>query len=94
MQAPLALDELGDCIPAADNAAALTERMVIVECLNRFLDSLPQDTRILFLRRYWYWRSVRDLASDFGITESKVKMVLMRTRNDLRLYLEKEGIVL
>jgi len=94
VQAPLALDELGDCIPAADNAAALTERMVIVECLNRFLDSLPQDTRILFLRRYWYWRSVRDLASDFGITESKVKMVLMRTRNDLRLYLEKEGIVL
>jgi RNA polymerase sigma-70 factor (ECF subfamily) len=46
------------------------------------------------MRRYWYVSSVKDIANDYGITESKVKMSLLRSRNLLKEVLEKEGIAL
>ena len=36
--------------------------------------------------------SIKEICADFGMSESKVKMMLMRLRNDFRVYLEKEGI--
>lgn len=46
------------------------------------------------MRRYWYLSSVKEIAEDFGMGESKVKMSLLRSRNQLRKLLEKEGITL
>ena len=60
--------------------------------LNDFLESLPKETRLLFLRRYWHADTIAEIATRYGITESKVKMQLSRTRTKLRTYLEKEGI--
>lgn len=94
IQTPLALEELGDCIPAADSSTELTESMVIVEVLNQFLEEQPREQRVLFMRRYWYWSSIREIAQDYDMTESKVKMVLLRMRSALRQRLEQEGIVL
>ena len=39
-------------------------------------------------------KSVKEIAEDYGITESKVKMSLLRSRNQLKAALEKEGIAL
>jgi len=47
---------------------------------------------MIFLRRYWHGESVAEIARRFGITQSKVKTSLHRTREELRAYLEKEGI--
>ena len=47
---------------------------------------------MIFLRRYWYLDTVAQIARRYGITESKVKMQLSRTREKLRLFLQKEGI--
>ena len=66
--------------------------LALVQVLNRFLSGLSAEARIIFLRRYWYFCSVREIARDFGIGESKVKMSLMRSRNQLRAMLEREGI--
>ena len=60
--------------------------------LNAFLASLTYDSRVIFLRRYWYLDSVAEIASRMGITESKVKTQLHRTRAKLHAFLEKEGI--
>lgn len=49
---------------------------------------------MIFLRRYWYSDSVREIAQRYRITQSKVKTQLHRTRNKLRSYLEQEGIAL
>ena len=46
------------------------------------------------MQRYWYLRPISEIAEEFSMSESKVKMILHRTRNTLKEVLEKEGIVL
>jgi RNA polymerase sigma-70 factor (ECF subfamily) len=62
--------------------------------LDRFLAGLKPETRKLFLRRYWYASPIRDIARDYGMSVSKVKTSLFRTREKLRVFLEQEGITL
>lgn len=57
-----------------------------------FLESLPKDSRLIFLRRYWYLDTIAEIAQRYGMTESKVKMQLSRTKEKLRVFLEKEDI--
>lgn len=84
-------DEMALCIPdeAREREIAGRELGCI---LNAFLESLPKESRMIFLRRYWYVETVAEIAARYGIGESKVKMQLSRTRNKLRVYLEKEEI--
>ena len=93
-QTELALEELRECIPASDCVEQVIDDMQLAETINAFLDTLPAETRKIFVRRYWYLSPVREIASDYEVSESKVKMKLMRTRNKLRKVLEKEGISL
>ena len=86
------LDELSECVAGDHPQDQLLDRMVITECLNRFLDSLKPEERKLFVRRYWYMSTVKEIAEMYGISESKVKMSLLRTRGKLRETLVKEGI--
>ena len=88
---PLVLDELRQCA-AQDPAAQLVDELAFVERMNRFLGALPPEKRKIFMRRYWYCSSIREIAADFSLSESKVKMVLLRTRRALKAFLEKEGI--
>lgn len=93
-QTIFALAELQECIPSADNTENIVDDLALVEVLNRFLGGLSKERRIIFMRRYWYFCSIKEIASSYSISESKVKMSLMRSRNELRNILEKEGIVL
>ena len=90
----VALDELSACIPVADTTETIAEQQALTDALDRFLDALKSEQRKIFLRRYWYISSIREIASDFGISESKVKTTLLRTRTALKEHLEKEGIAL
>jgi len=87
-----ALEELSQCIPAG--GGDLAEGMALTELLEHFLEELAPENRRLFLRRYWYLYSVRELATAEKVSESAVKMRLMRMRQALREYLEKEGVTL
>lgn len=89
---PLALDELSDCIGRASEMERLPDRMLLMDCLNRFLAQEEETSRRIFLRRYWYLCPVREIAEELGYTESKVKMSLLRARKRLRTLLEKEEI--
>ena len=88
-----AFDELRDCLPGTDNTTNIADDIILKEALNKFLWSLPIQIRKIFIRRYWYMSTIKEISSDFNISESKTKMVLMRTRNSLKNFLEKEGIV-
>ena len=90
----IALEELGDCVSSSESLDDHADEMVLEDTLNRFLASLSAEHRKIFMRRYWYVSSVKEIADDYGITESKVKMSLLRSRNQLKAVLEKEGIAL
>ena len=81
------------CIPDKyDQQREDSER--IAAALTGFLRELPEDQRLIFMRRYWFSDSVKAVAERFGISESKVKTTLFRVRAKLREHLEKEDIVL
>ena len=84
-------DEMELCIPDTSRDREL-EGKELGRIMNAFLESPPKDTRLIFLRRYWHVDTIAEIAARYGITESKVKMQLSRTRDKLRTYLEKEGI--
>ena len=86
----LALEELEECVPGCDGN--MSEDIAIRDALNGFLGSLKPEHRKIFLRRYWYLSPVKEIAEDYCIGESKVKMILLRTREKLRVHLETEGI--
>ena len=90
----LSLDELGECVASNDAVDDRISAQELADVLNRFLASQSRDARRVFMCRYWYFDSVHDIAARFGFSESKVKMTLKRTRDDLASYLEKEGVVL
>lgn len=84
------LDELTDCIPAID--APIPDDIVLRDAINAFLESLDSTRRIIFVRRYWYMYSIKEIAKSTGCSVSNVKVTLMRTRENFKAYLEKAGI--
>ena len=90
----LSLQELEGCIPFGRNFDEEMEARHLAELLNQFLRQLPEDDRNVFVCRYWRCDSVASIAKQFSFGESKVKMMLLRTRTKLRRYLEKEGVFL
>lgn len=93
-QTELVLSELEDCIPAQDSVEQIIEEMVLTKSINQFLRAQPRQKRNIFIRRYWYLYSLRDIATAYGMSESKAASLLFRMRNDLKSHLEKEGITL
>lgn len=83
--------EMEMCIPDTRRDREL-EGKELGRIMNAFLESLPKDTRLIFLRRYWHVDTIAEIAARYGMTESKVKMQLSRTRAKLQTYLESEGI--
>ena len=83
--------ELEECIPGPDHTQELVDGMALGEALNAFLKALPEEPRNIFLRRYWFFDPVGDIARRYGLTQSKVKTTLFRTRQGLRDHLTKEG---
>ena len=92
----LAMEELQICVPnhSSESEEKITDDLTLTDALNRFLASLKPERRMIFVQRYWYFSSVKEIAADFGIGESKVKMSLLRTRKELGAFLEKEGVLL
>jgi len=90
----IAFDELEECVPTGYSIEDHMEIQEITNAMNRFLDVLSEDERRVFLCRYWYFDSISDIAKRFGFGQSKVKMMLLRTRNKLLAHLKTEGVVI
>lgn len=79
------------CIPDMSRNGELS-KIELRDTMERFLEGLPKETRLIFLRRYLYLDTTAEIAARYGINESKVKTQLHRTRTKLRSHLAKEGI--
>lgn len=87
------VEELNNCcIASREDVESVADNLTIKTALNQYLESLPVKNRKIFMRRYWYMSTIKEIAADFSLSESNVKMTLLRMRNDLKAFLEKEGI--
>ena len=68
------------------------EYLELSEIINKFLRSLEEDKAVIFMQRYWYLCSIKQIAKNNSLSESNVKMILLRLRESLRNILAKEGI--
>ena len=87
------LDELSECISPSGDPIAEMEKEMLDKTINSFVKELKDTEQRVFLCRYWYARSVKEIAKLFGFSESKVKVMLMRTRNKLKTRLDEEGLL-
>ena len=88
----LCLEELQDCVSGQESTEDKVIRRETIAAVNRFLNSLSETERKIFLCRYWYFDPVPQIAKRFGFSESKVLSMLHRTRGKLARHLEKEGL--
>lgn len=86
------LDELAGCIPGPAMEETVSARM-LGRAIDAFLDTVSKESRVIFLRRYWFGDSVKLIAQSLGMKESAVSVRLHRTREQLRQYLNQEGLL-
>ncbi len=87
---PCIYEELENCIPDRDSAEDAYIRKETLRAVNRFLTSLPQRDRSIFLRRYFFAEKTEDIAKGLGMRDAAVRLVLSRVRKRLKKYLQKE----
>lgn len=87
----LSLEELEDCIPDKNTPEQALDTSLLANTINTFLRTLPDISRNVFIGRYYYLDSVKDVAAYCGISQGKAKTILFRTRCKLKEYLAKEG---
>ena len=88
----LPLEEDALDLPGPDDPAGALERAEERELVRRAVDSLPPQDREIFLRRYYYAQSVKEVAAAVGMGEAAVKTRLHRGRNKLKELLTKEEL--
>ena len=89
------LSELEDCLSRpGDSTESKYEEGEIARAISNYLRTIDKVNRNIFIRRYWYSESVKQIAAGYEMSESKVKSLLLRERKKLKKYLEKEGIII
>ena len=84
-------EEMEQCVPSPADVESEIDGMELGMRISEFLNEQSRNKRIMFVRRYYYLDSVKQISDALGCSESKVKTNLFRMRNDLKRYLEKEG---
>ena len=87
----VSLDELGDSFTNGVTPEQELDAKLLDEAINRFVSALPEMTQRAFAGRYYFFDSIKEIATYCGMTEGKVKVLLFRTRQKLKVYLNKEG---
>ena len=87
----LSLSELGDCLSTGNSTEDESNTRMLANSINSFVRSLPIDARNAFIGRYYFLDPLREVAAYCGMSETKAKSLLYRTRLALKDHLAKEG---
>ena len=88
-----ALDELEECLASKEDPASELEAKELENAINRFLNKLPKEERQIFVCRYWLSDPIDDIAAKLHCRSSRISVKLFRTRQKLKSYLIKEGLI-
>ncbi len=90
----IALEEMEACMAAPDTVETEMEARELTRMIEEFLDTLTPENRVIFMRRYWFSDSLREIAGIVGLSEKNVSVRLTRIRGKLKQYLmEREVFV-
>lgn len=92
LQSELVFEEIEEALPATTGDA--TEDMELRDALNDFIEGLDKTKRKIFMKRYFFMRSVKEISAETGISQGAIKVSLSRMRKMLREHLESRGIVI
>lgn len=85
------IDEIGEILSDSNSPEDEYDLKELSAALSRFLRMRKEKNQQIFIRRYWYYSSIEDIAEMFGMTENNVSLVLFRERKALKEFLRKEG---
>lgn len=89
----LILDELSECIASGDNVERAFEEKELIRAVNAFVGTLPKRKRDMFVLRYWYRMSIKDLSQRLGLSENNIAVTIGRTRKKLIEYLKRRDLL-
>ena len=91
-QYTIALQEIEGCIADPKTVEDEIEVKELAHIIENFLDTLTVENRIIFMRRYWFAESYKDIAEFVGLTEKNISVRLTRIREKMKKYLIERGV--
>lgn len=89
----ISLDELGDALFDPATPETETEAKILAEAIEKWLANIPEEHKTVFLQRYYFSRTLREISKDTNMGMPKLKSMLWRLRQSLRGFLEKENLI-
>lgn len=86
----VSFSELESVLP--DESAEMIGDRELGRLISDFLRTQKKDARNVFVRKYYFFDTVEEIARRYSFSQSKVKSILYHTRKRLKEYLSKEGI--
>jgi RNA polymerase sigma-70 factor (ECF subfamily) len=88
----VSMDELEECVPSGENVERICDARELGRLISDFLRGQSRKNRVIFVRRYWYYDSVKEIAERYSLSENSVKQSLFRMREKLKRFLSEEGL--
>ena len=88
----IALEEIEACIAAPNTVEAEIEARELARIIGDFLDTLTAENRVIFMRRYWFADSYKDIAEFVGLSEKNISVRLTRIRQKMKSYLAEREV--
>lgn len=90
----IAMEEIEACIADPNTVEAEIEAKELAHIIEEFLDTLTLENRVIFMRRYWFSDSYKDIAEFVGLSEKNISVRLTRIREKMKQYLiEREAFI-
>lgn len=87
----ISLTELEDCLSGGNTTEEAVNVKLLADAIGIYLRLLPENARTAFIGRYYFLDPLKEVAAYCGMSDSKAKSLLYRTRLGLKEYLKKEG---
>ncbi len=88
----VAMEEIENCLAASNTVEAEIEARELARIIESFLDTLTVENRVIFMRRYWFADSGKDIAEFVGLTEKNISVRLTRIRQKMKEYLAEREV--
>ena len=92
-QYTIALQEIESCIADPKAVEDEIEARELARIIGTFLDTLTVENRVIFMRRYWFADSYKDIAEFVGLSEKNISVRLTRIREKMKQYLTGKGVL-